>query len=164
MVGGEKLIFQCGGITETVSDGIGMALEIFFQGCHKRCLKCHNPDLQEFDKGIEIDTSDIVSKIYHSVYESLVLCGGEPLDQPYATLELLDTMCKLGIPTVLYTGYEYVELDENVKKLATVIISGQYEHRKRTGKFPASYNQEIHFRGKIYETTPNVFRDIRQAL
>ena len=159
------MIFRAAGIRETVKDGLGMALEIFFQGCNKRCPKCHNPELQDFDGGSEMDTKDIIAKMYFSVYESLVLCGGEPLDQPYATLELLETMEQFEVPTILYTGYEWEEIDDKTKELATVIICGPYEaKRKRAGTFTASYNQKIYLKGEEIENTTDLFKRVRQAL
>lgn len=41
------MIFRCAGISDSTNDGIGMALDIFFQGCSLKCKGCQNPELQE---------------------------------------------------------------------------------------------------------------------
>ena len=126
------------------SEGVGFA--IFFQGCSIRCPNCHNPELQEFDGGTIIQVSDILAKIKANVdwYDSVILLGGEPLDQGILPLCLLmQEVRKMGLEVWLYTGYEEHQIPSLVKSRCDVIVAGAYREDLKTGGFPASSNQKF---------------------
>ena len=41
--------------TYSIHDGDGIRTTVFFKGCHLRCLWCHNPETQSFEKELQVD-------------------------------------------------------------------------------------------------------------
>jgi len=134
--------FKCAGVTSGTVNGIGLSLEIFFQGCLHDCSGCQNPSLQDFSLGYDYDTDHILTHLeqYPDFYSSVVFTGGDPLYQPIP-LYSMATKCKL--PTILYSGFYYNEIPDNIKKAMTVIVDGPYIQELATNGFPSSKNQNI---------------------
>ncbi len=129
----------------TIDAGDAIALSVFFQGCKKRCPGCHNPGLQPFEGGMELDTQDIEKRIWRNRdwYGAVVFLGGEPLDQPEALEALLNFVRGTDLESWLYTGYEPKDIPPGIAELADVIVAGPYIDALKTGGFPASSNQEV---------------------
>ena len=36
----------------------GIAVELYISGCYRKCFNCHNPELQDFSVGKELDTQN----------------------------------------------------------------------------------------------------------
>ncbi|MBC9786503.1 radical SAM protein [Heliobacterium chlorum] len=127
------------------SDADGIAFCIFFQGCHRQCPGCHNPELQSFDCGKEMDTDEIIQRIQANqrFYDAVVFVGGEPMEQPNALKVLLAAVKSIGLSTWLYTGYNIFSISDDIIDLCDVIIAGEYRQELHTGGFPASSNQII---------------------
>jgi anaerobic ribonucleoside-triphosphate reductase activating protein len=153
------MIFKCAGISDSLNDGIGISLDIFFQGCSKRCVGCQNTTLQQFNGGFDYETDFVVKHINKNInfYDSVVFVGGEPLEQPYA---LYDLVKKVSLPKVLYTGLLYNDIPRHIRDNINVIIDGIYDEELRTDKFPASSNQKIYINGDLIENTSNIWRRI----
>ncbi|MTV50030.1 4Fe-4S cluster-binding domain-containing protein [Heliobacillus mobilis] len=128
-----------------ISDADGIAFSIFFQGCRRRCPGCHNPELQFFDGGEEMDTDEIARRIQANqrFYDAVVFVGGEPMDQPDALKVLLAAVKSIGLSTWLYTGHNIFSISDDIIDLCDVIIAGEYRQELHTGGFPASSNQII---------------------
>jgi anaerobic ribonucleoside-triphosphate reductase activating protein len=140
------VIFRCAGISDSMIDGPGISLDVFFQGCSLGCLGCHNPALQDHGGGFSYDTDDIIKHIEkYSFYDSLVLTGGEPLEQQEAARDLVT---RSGLYNVLYTGWLLEEIPTDIIKSIIMIKSGPYLESLKTGGFPASSNQIIIKRDK----------------
>jgi len=140
------LRFRLGGINDfSTIDGDGIAFVVFFQGCRKRCKGCHNPELQPFDGGREVDTEEIIHLIrdYGEDYDSVVFQGGEPLEQVEPLREMMQAVRQMGLRVWLYTGYELQEVPEEVLRLCDVVVAGEYKEGLATGRFPASSNQAV---------------------
>ena len=140
---------RLGGINAlTLNDTDGIAPSVFFQGCPFNCYKCHNPELQAFDGGIETTTDVVMQEITKHIdwYDSVAFIGGEPLAQKDALIDLLKRTRALGLRTWLYTGFEIDNVPNEVKSLCDVIVAGQYVDELRTGGFPASSNQILSYR------------------
>lgn len=135
--------FRCAGINTGIINGIGISYEIFFSGCYHDCPGCQNPDLQDFSYGTEIDTNDILYHLerYLGFYNSVVFTGGDPVYQPIP-LYTLASKCKL--PSVLYTGFHFEDIPENIRNVMTIIVDGLYIQELKTDGFPASRNQNIY--------------------
>ena len=89
-------------------DGPGVRYVVFFQGCPLRCLYCHNPDTWVCGVGVEMDASDIISKMVRNLpyYETggITATGGEPLLQLDFLTELFTLAKGQGIHTALDTS------------------------------------------------------------
>lgn len=140
------MLFRCAGITSGTINGIGISLEVWFQGCKFGCPGCQNPDLQNLDGGQLIDTDVVLEHLnnYKDFYNSIVFLGGEPVLQPKA-LNSIITNC--NITSILYTGFLYEELPEDIKQVMHVIVDGQYKEELKTNSFPSSKNQRIFVKG-----------------
>lgn len=90
-------------------DGPGVRFVLFMQGCPLRCAYCHNPDTWDFDKGEEVEASEIFEKVkryreYFGKDGGITVSGGEPTVQADFVRELF-ALCKSeGIHTALDTS------------------------------------------------------------
>ena len=97
--------------TMTATDGPGLRLIMFLQGCFLRCRYCCNPDTQEMShceskvySVEEIKNLLIKGKnFYRSRKGGLTLSGGDPLVQPEYCAELFKATHSLGMHTTLCT-------------------------------------------------------------
>lgn len=138
--------FRCAGITSGTCNGIGISLEVWFQGCTRGCAGCHNPELQDPTKGFLCDTDTILQHLddYHDFYNSVVYLGGDACDQPKA---LYSMAANSNLPNILYTGWLFEDIPIHVKSVMDVIVDGPYIRELRTGNFPASRNQRCFIHG-----------------
>lgn len=124
-------------------EGPGIRLVIFLQGCHFRCLYCHNPDTWSITGGKLLRNSQILQlleqqKNYLS-HGGLTISGGEPLLQRRSLINLFSAVKKQGIHTILDTNGSF--LDDSTKKLLSltdlvlldVKHSNPSQHRVLTG-------------------------------
>lgn len=102
-------------------DGPGIRTVIFLQGCHLRCLYCHNPDTWSCTKNSgEVMTADeVVRRLrrfqpYYGEEGGVTFSGGEPLLQKDFLIDVLKKCKQAGIHTCLDTagcgvgGYEEI--------------------------------------------------------
>ena len=65
------------------SDGI--SFEIYIPGClrEEKCKDCHNPELWDFNKGVELNYNELneIIDIYYEKFDNFAILGGEPLHQ-----------------------------------------------------------------------------------
>ncbi len=90
-------------------DGPGVRTVVFFQGCHLRCLYCHNPDSWATDTGKNMSVEDVMRvlnrcKPYYGINGGLTCSGGEPLLQPQFLTALFKACKQTGISTCLDTA------------------------------------------------------------
>ena len=89
-------------------DGPGLRFVAFLQGCHLRCLYCHNPDSWGPNDGKLIGARELALKIRE--YEPYIknggvtLSGGEPLLQSEFAAEVLRLCKKFGFHTACDTA------------------------------------------------------------
>lgn len=93
-------------------DGPGVRTVVFMQGCNLRCRYCHNPDTWNYNGGMEVESSDLVSKIerfkpYFGKEGGVTFSGGEPLMQPEFLVESLGLCHKADIHTCIDTAGQY---------------------------------------------------------
>ncbi|MEC9485464.1 MAG: pyruvate formate-lyase-activating protein [Candidatus Izemoplasma sp.] len=101
-------------------DGPGIRFVIFTQGCHMRCLYCHNPDTWEMNQGTEMSIDSLLDQIDDlKVFlktGGVTVSGGEPLLQAKSIIPLFKALQERGIHTCLDTA-GFVDLTEDVKTL-----------------------------------------------
>jgi len=151
--------------------GPGCRFVIWVQGCSIRCKGCWNKEMWSITSKNEIPVAELAKKIFaeSDIIDGITLLGGEPLDQFNEVSELLVECRKLGLSTMLFTGYEMTEIAEKQITLILdnldILITGRYEKTKRTmnHQWIGSTNQEIHFltdRYADYEIENNNYTEI----
>jgi anaerobic ribonucleoside-triphosphate reductase activating protein len=135
------------GLQDNCSDGIGIGLAVYFCGCSMGCKGCQNPELQDPNAGRLTGTNEIIEhlKKFKGFYDSVVLSGGEPLQQLKSVKDLLN---RVDIPIIIYTGKYWGQIDDEVKIKATYIKCGPYIKSLKQEGFPASSNQHLYYHGK----------------
>jgi anaerobic ribonucleoside-triphosphate reductase activating protein len=142
-----------------ISNGEGIGIALFVQGCHFHCKNCFNQSTWNFQEGkewtreVENTFFHLVSKLY---IERVSFLGGEPLaDENYEKVlylaKSIDNKKKW-----CYTGYTLEELQKlgktEILKYIDVLVDGRYvdELRDLNLEFRGSSNQRILCRGKDF--------------
>lgn len=156
--------FRLAGIEpESIVDGTGLRMAVFFQGCKHACLGCHNPQTWDINGGKLYDTEDILKEYgKNRLLNGVTLTGGDPVYQPEAAIEIAKGIHDMSGDVWLYTGYTIEALmslnNGNVDKLINnvdVIVDGPFIESQRdiTLRFRGSCNQRILYRGDIDKFT-----------
>ena len=97
-----------------ISNGEGIGVALFTQGCPFRCKNCFNPETHDFDSGKEytVEVRDkIVSLTSKPYIRRFSILGGEPLDifNQECVCGLIESVRKefLDKNIWLWTGYTY---------------------------------------------------------
>lgn len=140
-----------------ISNGVGIACSVFFQGCSHRCKGCFNEETWDFDGG-HVWTPEIENKFIELSKSPFIKCisllGGEPFDQPSTELyNLLDKIHnEVGKPVFIWSGYTLEELLEKPivsdcfrNGFVDVLIDGEFQLDKRDLrlKLRGSSNQRV---------------------
>ncbi|OAM90931.1 pyruvate formate-lyase-activating protein [Termitidicoccus mucosus] len=101
-------------------DGPGLRMIVFTQGCHMRCVYCHNPDTLDLDGGRLVTLDELVErairqKPYFGARGGVTISGGEPTVHRRALLALFRRLHAAGIHTCLDTNG--LILDEELRAL-----------------------------------------------
>lgn len=138
---------------EDISNGPGIRVSLFIQGCNRHCDGCFNPETWDYDKG-QIFNRRIQELFLDLGKEKRItgfsILGGEPLDQDKCMLELIKKI-KERYPdkTIwMWTGHTYEDLtDEQMEivKLIDVLVDGPFiiSQRCPSKRFRGSMNQRI---------------------
>lgn len=148
--------FRLAGIeSESIVDGTGLRMAVFFQGCKHACPGCHNPQTWNMDGGRLCDVSEILDEYgKNKLLNGVTLTGGDPVYQPKAALEIAKGIHDMGGDVWLYTGYtmeslvEICRKDNDVLELVNnvdVIVDGPFieSQKDMTLRFRGSRNQRI---------------------
>ncbi len=137
-----------------ISNGPGVRVSVFMQGCEFHCKNCFNQETWDFEGGKKItqDTIDEVMNLSSKDYiKGLSILGGEPMHPKNieATTKLAKEFKeKYPNKTVwVWTGYKF---DEDLKnkealKYIDVLVDGRYveELHDPTLKWKGSSNQRV---------------------
>lgn len=118
-----------------ISNGPGVRVSIFMQGCAFHCKDCFNKDTWDFDIGNEF-TDETIEKVLdlceHDYISGLSILGGEPLHP-----NNIDGTTKLAKRFKekyknknlwVWTGFTYESLEKKeVFKYVDVLIDGQFK-------------------------------------
>lgn len=131
--------------------GPGNRIGIWFNGCKHRCPGCSNPELWEQQERYKTTIEILMNLIFqicnaHSV-DGFTLTGGDPFLQPQALAQLLPELRKISKDVLVYTGFEYEEVNHSYPELVSqigVLIDGKYVQEHNTGAIlRGSDNQKI---------------------
>lgn len=119
-----------------------VSLNIYVQGCKKRCSGCQNMELQPFVGGnkIYLDDVDVLLKNY-SLCNWVCWLGGDAVYQQDALIEFNKKFETKGLKICLYTGLNFEEIDSGVLSSGiNMIIDGEW--KGKTVKEPDT-NQRV---------------------
>jgi len=137
-----------------ISNGPGVRVSIFFQGCHFHCDGCFNSDTWDFNGGKEfneITINHILELCDNDVISGLSILGGEPLHP--VNISGTVKLCKLfkekypNKTIWLWSGYlfeEYIK-DKEIINYLDVLVDGRFEIDKYDSslKYRGSSNQRV---------------------
>lgn len=137
-----------------ISNGPGVRVSVFMQGCEFHCKNCFNSETWDFEKGKDFSdaTIDEILKLCDQSYvKGLSILGGEPMHPRNieATTKLAKAF-KEKYPNKsvwAWSGFlfdEYLK-DKEVMKYVDVLVDGQYkdELHDPTLKWRGSSNQRV---------------------
>ncbi len=128
--------------------GPGKRVGIWFCGCPRRCKGCSNPELWKFQERYETTPETIFELIKMIACEHRIdgftITGGDPMFQASDLQSLLDMLIEISDDIIVYTGYKYGELNEDMFTHISVLIDGEYiEERNDNSLLRGSSNQKI---------------------
>ena len=138
-----------------ITNGSGIGVALFTQGCPYHCKNCFNPETWDFNKGM-VWTKETENKIIELLKPEyitrLTILGGEPLIE--RNIEPLTALLKRvkGIypdkQVWLYTGGDFEVLEglyEEIFRYIDILIDGRYvdDLRDYKLKWRGSSNQRI---------------------
>lgn len=137
-----------------ISNGPGVRVSIFVQGCTFNCKNCFNPETHDFNGGEEF-TDDTIEKVLSlcekDYVEGLSILGGEPMHpKNLEGVTKLAKKFKQKFPNKnlwAWTGFlfdNYLK-DKEICKYLDVLVDGQYmeELHDPTLKWKGSTNQRV---------------------
>ena len=142
-------------VEESITDGPGIRMVVFAQGCKHKCKGCHNPQTHSFDGGTLIEIDDLIREIKKNpLLDGVTLSGGDPFEQAEVFSEFAARVRALGLTVVTYTGYTYENLlaiskerpgFASLLKNTDILVDGPFISEKKNLllKFRGSENQRI---------------------
>lgn len=144
-----------------VSNGEGVGVSLFIQGCSIHCKGCFQPETWDFEGG-KLYTQEIQNKILELLKPSYIqrfsILGGEPLENCnlFKLANLINAVKKMrpDIKIWLYTGYTVDQLREKLDDLGylkyilthiNVLVAGPFieEEKDLSLKWCGSRNQTV---------------------
>lgn len=137
-----------------ISNGKGVRVSIFVQGCTFNCKNCFNPETHDFAGGKEF-TDDTINRVLelcaNENIEGLSILGGEPMHpKNIGGVTLLAKKFKEKYPQKTlwaWTGYNFENYlkDKEIVKYLDVLVDGQYvdELHDFRLKWRGSSNQRV---------------------
>ncbi len=140
-------------VDDSITDGPGLRITIFMQGCPHGCAGCHNQQAQQKEGGVEYTHEQLFARISKNpLLTGVTFSGGEPMLQAAALLPLAEDIRAAGLDLAIYTGYTFEELmnsgnAEAARLLgcADTLIDGRFVLAQRNLALPfrGSANQRI---------------------
>ena len=137
-----------------ISNGPGVRVSVFMQGCAFHCKNCFNPETWDFDGGKEFNQStidEVLDLCGKSHIKGLSILGGEPMHPKNieATTELAKAF-KEKYPDKnlwVWSGFKFDKdlKDKDVLNYVDVLVDGTYseELHDPTLKWRGSSNQRV---------------------
>lgn len=142
-------------INDSIVDGPGIRMTVFFQGCNHQCVGCFNKETWDFNGGHYCDVEDIYKVAMKSpLLDGITLSGGDPFYQIKGALELVKLFENTNLNIMAYTGFTYEELLEISKNNGDlqaflpkidILVDGRFDiNKKDIGlRYRGSSNQRI---------------------
>lgn len=136
-----------------ISNGPGVRVSIFFQGCPFHCKNCFNPETWDFNGGHEF-TDETIEHIINlcspSHITGLSILGGEPMHPKNidGTIKLCKTFKEKFKEKNIWcwTGYTFENIiNKEIFNYIDVLIDGQFDENKFDSnlKWRGSANQRV---------------------
>ena len=149
-------------IKNDVTNGEGVCVSLFTQGCPHHCTGCFNKETWDFEKG-KLYTEKTRKKILHAIsangiQRNFSILGGEPLaHQNLPMTEDIVASVRMKYPNVkiyIWTGYIFEELDRknlyiySILNKINYLIDGPFieEEKNLNLELRGSNNQRIWIR------------------
>lgn len=144
------------------TNGKGICVSFWAQGCPHHCFNCHNPETWSFMGGKRDTAENILKKILiaidkNGIKRNFSILGGEPLcyENIFLVGYLIDNV-RIMFPDItiyLWTGYEKQHFNlaqQNIANKVDVLIDGPYIDSLRdiTLDLRGSSNQTISYMRK----------------
>ena len=136
-----------------ISNGTGIGVSLFVQGCHFHCFNCFNQETWNFDSGKEW-TQKIEEKFIEIAnnphIDRISILGGEPLapENVDSVIKLCKRLAELNKQIWVFTGYRMEELpsrQQDILKYIDILVDGRYvdDLRNPSLAYRGSSNQHI---------------------
>lgn len=148
-------------LSESVVDGLGIRTVVFFQGCPRHCVGCHNEPLIPFEGGTEYsatELADIVLRHLTPIHRGVTFTGGEPLSQPDGLMDLIYLLRKEkpSLNIWVYTGFIYEDIaNMPIVNSFNVLVDGPFIMGQR--------NLDLPFRGSDNQRLIDIPQTIAQG-
>lgn len=136
-----------------ISNGPGVRVSIFVQGCTFHCKNCFNPETHDFNGGKEFDDhtiNTILDLCKNDSIRGLSILGGEPLHpKNIEEVTRLAKIFKENYPNKdiwVWTGFHFEDLKEKeVFHYIDVLVDGQFDDDLKDPrlKWRGSSNQRV---------------------
>lgn len=129
-----------------LSNGEGIGVALFVQGCHFHCPNCFNPETWDFNSGKEW-TEEVKNKFMelanHPYIKRISILGGEPLAEENLD-DVLDLVNRIRLSSPqksiwLYTGYTIYFADDCNKK----VLSAKTDNYQLYAVIPTVFREKI---------------------
>lgn len=142
------------------TNGKGICVSFWTQGCPHHCFNCHNPETWSYSGGKIASAENILTTILEAINKNGVMrnfsiLGGEPLcPENIELVEYLINNIRKVFPKIkiyLWTGYKKENFNSKQLSIANeinVLIDGPYEDSLRdiTLELRGSSNQNIYIK------------------
>lgn len=138
-----------------ITNGKGIGISVFVQGCNIHCKGCFNSETWDFSKGKQWSNKEVEKVLEYSKashISRLSILGGEPLDEKnFKEVLNLCIKFKKTFPNKdiwLYSGYDFLNIYNSFRKDILVyidyLIAGPFvlELQDFTYKWAGSTNQQ----------------------
>lgn len=106
-----RTIQLAGVVNDSITDGPGIRLTVFVQGCPHHCPGCHNQQTWDFAGGQPTTTEELWQQIQQNpLLSGVTFSGGEPMAQAAALLPLAQRIKQAGLELAIYSGYTFEQL------------------------------------------------------